>query len=583
MGRKRSSSSGGKLSRLGAPRARARGATLRSYTVGALPIVNRVLERMRLEEHLQAYLPAEDGRTRPSTSKALLILVRNLLLSREPLYGMGEWAARYAPDLLGITAEEVGRLNDDRMGRCLDRLFLADVSNLALAVATQVVREFDVSLDELHNDSTSISFLGAYVRADGRQRFLGRPTLAIVKGHNKDHRPDLKQLLFILTVTEDGGVPIHFRAADGNTQDVDTHRDTWDLLCQLAGRPDFLYVADCKLVSTRNLQHIDQHKGRFLSNLPRSRAEDTAFRRKLHQGDVSWEHLFDKTDPCGEVVDRYSVCTEPDITKEGYRLIWYHNTLKAERDAARRSRQIQRTLRRLAELRRKLSSPRTRYRQIVKVRKAVAEILKEMGTEEWIALKIIPKTTATYHAERPGRPNHSTRYVRKFTTRFDLEYEVDLARVTDSSCEDGVFPLVTNVPRLSPEELIKAYKRQSVIEKRFSQLKTDFAVAPVYLKEVRRIQALLCAYFFALMAEALVERELRRAMQREGIDSLPMYPEGRSCSRPTTTRLIDVFAAVQRHQLVTRRGQPQLMITDLNRLQRRLLRLFGIPAANYGQ
>ena len=98
---------------------------------------------MRLEEHLRAYLPAEDGRTRPSTAKALLILVRNLLLSREPLYGMGEWAARHAPDLLGISAEEVGRLNDDRMGRCLDRLFLADVPSLALAVAAYVVREFD--------------------------------------------------------------------------------------------------------------------------------------------------------------------------------------------------------------------------------------------------------------------------------------------------------------------------------------------------------------------------------------------------------------------------------------------------------
>jgi len=132
---------------------------------------------------------------------------------------------------------------------------------LFVLVATQVVREFDVLLDELHNDSTSITFSGAYVRADGHQRFLGRPTLAITWGHNKDHRPDLKQLLFILTVTEDGGVLIHFRAADGNTTDVTTHRNTWEMLCQLAGRRDFRYVADCELVSTDNLRYIDQHHG----------------------------------------------------------------------------------------------------------------------------------------------------------------------------------------------------------------------------------------------------------------------------------------------------------------------------------
>jgi len=581
MPRKRSTPTGGEPSRGASPRARAGGTTLRSYTVGTLPIINRVLKRMRLEEHLKDYLPAEDGRTRPSTAKALLILVRNLLLCREPLYGMGEWAARHAPDLLGIRPEEVGRLNDDRMGRSLDRLFLADVSSLALAVAAQVVREFDVSMDELHNDSTSISFLGAYTHADGR-RFLGRPTLAITWGHNKDHRPDLKQLLFILTVTEDGGVPVHFRAADGNTSDVNTHRDTWELLCQLAGRCDFLYVADCKLASTGNMQYIDQHGGRFLSTLPRNRAEDVAFRRGLRETQVSWQHLFDKTDSCDQVVDRYSVCAQPGITTEGYRLVWYQSTLKAERDAAWRSRQIQRALRRLAELRRKLLLPRTRYRQLVKVRKAVAEIIEETGTDEWITFEITPKTTATYHAERPGRPSPYTRYVRQFKTRFDLHYEVDLARVAESGSGDGVFPLVTNVAELSPEELLTAYKRQPVIEKRFSQLKTDFSVAPVYLKEVRRIQGLLCAYFFALMAEALVERELRRAMQREGIDSLPMYPEGRACRRPTTRRLIDVFAAVQRHELQPRKGQSKVMVTELTRLQRRLLRLLGIPVAPYG-
>jgi hypothetical protein len=100
--------------------ARAAGTRLRSYAVGALPILNDVLGRMRLEGHLQAYLPAEDGRTKPSTAKTLLVLLRNLLLSREPLYGIGEWAARQAPDLLGLSAEEVPRLNDDRTGRALD-------------------------------------------------------------------------------------------------------------------------------------------------------------------------------------------------------------------------------------------------------------------------------------------------------------------------------------------------------------------------------------------------------------------------------------------------------------------------------
>jgi transposase len=54
----------------------------------------------------------------------------------------------------------------------------------------------------------------------------GKPTPAIRHGHNKDFRPDLKQLLFILTISADGAVPIAYRVADGNTPDDITHIPT---------------------------------------------------------------------------------------------------------------------------------------------------------------------------------------------------------------------------------------------------------------------------------------------------------------------------------------------------------------------
>ncbi len=274
---------------------------LRSHTVGALPIFNEFLRRMRLRDFLSAALPPEDRRTKLSPVKALLVLLRNLLISREPIYGMGEWAARHAADALGLASQEVQRLNDDGVGRALDRLFAADVPSLVLAVATHVVKEFGVSLDELHNDSTTVTFCGAYADADGQQRAFGRPTLAITFGHNKDHRPDLKQLLFILTVTADGGVPLHFRAASGNVADDQTHCDTWDLLCQLTGRRDFLYVADCKLASSENMAYLHQRQGRFLTVLPRTRGEDAAFRALLAQGQIAWRPLWEKTDEEGAV------------------------------------------------------------------------------------------------------------------------------------------------------------------------------------------------------------------------------------------------------------------------------------------
>ena len=58
-------------------------------------------------------------------------------------------------------------------------------------------------------------------------RRSGKRAPAITYGYSKDHRPDLKQLLFILTTDADGGVPVQFRTADGNTNDSITHIETW--------------------------------------------------------------------------------------------------------------------------------------------------------------------------------------------------------------------------------------------------------------------------------------------------------------------------------------------------------------------
>ena len=563
------------------PVARGPRKSLFSHTVGALPIVNRILKRMRLEEFLRDYLPQDDPRTRLSTAQGLIVLVKNLLFSREPLYGLGEWACRYAPDLLGLRPEELALLNDDRAGRCLDRLFEADSVSFVLALVTHVVAEFEVRLDALHNDSTTVTFCGAYAQAAQERLQRGRPTSAITWGHNKDHRPDLKQLLYILTVSEDGGVPVHFEVRSGNVTDDQTHQATWDLLCQLAGRRDFLYVADSKLATADNMAYLHQRGGRFVTVLPKTRAEDGAFRELVARGLVAWRPLWDKTDEEGNLLDRFSTSSHPAQTAEGYRLLWYHSTRKAELDALARSGRIARGLKELALLREKLRSPRTRYRQQAKVAEAVETILQDAGAERWIAVEVHQQAVESYHQEHRGRPGKDTHYVKKVATRYDLEYRIDEARAAEDARSDGLFPLVSNMLGMSEQEILWAYKRQPTIEKRFEQLKTDYEVAPVYLKEVRRIQALLCLYFLALLVEALLERELRQAMERAKIESLPLYPEGRSCRCPTTRRLIDVFEIVQRHTLHTGGREPMVLVTELSPLQRKLLKLLGIPATDY--
>jgi transposase len=563
--------------------ARQAGQTLTTHDVGALPLLNWILKRMKLEEFLQEYLPPEDGRTKIPTARVLLVLVRNLLVSREPLYGVGEWAARQAPDLLGLSPEQVAGLNDDRCGRAIDKLFACDQPSLVLALLAHTVRVFAVALDELHNDGTSVSVYGAYQAAARERRELGRVTPAVTFGHSKDHRPDLKQLIYTLTVTADGAVPVHFTVGSGNLTDDQTHRDTWDLLVQLVGRGDFLYVADSKLATAENMGHIARRGGRFLSVLPRTRSEDGQFRERVRHGKATWNVVHEKHDDEGELVDRYSVCPEAQQTADGYRLVWYHSTRKAELDQAARSRRLERALRGLHDLQGRLASPRTRYRDRAKVAEAVEKILRDCQVESWILPRIEEEEQATFRQARRGRPSADTPFRREVRTRFSLAWDIDYARMAEEGLTDGIFPLVTNDRGLSELELLLAYKRQPQIEKRFAQLKTDYEVAPVYLKEARRIQGLLCVYFLAQLVQALLERELRRAMEREELDSLPLYPEGRSCRRPTTRKLIDLFKPVQRHTLTVRGHDATTFVTELTALQHRILKLLGIPANPYGQ
>jgi hypothetical protein len=437
--------------------AHADGRILHSCRVGALPILDHILRRMRLEEFLAAYLPPEDRRFKIATATGLLVLLKNLLLSREPLYGIGEWAARYAPDGLGLSAALLYCWNDDRAGRCLDRLFQTDVPSLVLTVVAHVVREFAVELDELHNDSTTVTFHGAYAEAAREKSQHGRTTPAITWGHNKDHRPDLKQLLYILTVARDGGVPVQFRVDSGNVTDDPTHRATWDLLCQLTQRRDFLYVADCKLATAENMAHLHQHGGRFVTVLPRTRAEDRAFRALLTRGQVGWQPIHDKLDEQGNLIDRFAVSEPATVSAEGYRLVWYHSTRKARLDAEARLRQVERALAELAALQPKLSSPRTRYRDQAKVAEAVHGLLEARGVTRWIVVAIEERTVETYRQERPGRPNDQTRYVREVSRRFDLKCHIDHAQLAAETQGDGVFPLITNVLSMSERDLLLAY------------------------------------------------------------------------------------------------------------------------------
>jgi transposase len=553
---------------------------LESRKVAGLPLVNAVLDRLGFDRLLQKALPS-GGRL--EAARALGVLVRNIALhDRQPVYTHAEWARQVEPSLVGLVAKQAELLNDDRVGRSLDRLFDADRAALMTELVLATLRDFKVDLDQLHNDSTTLTLTGDYREATG-SNIRGKPTLLVTYGHNKDHRPDLKQLLFVLTVSADGAVPVHYRAMDGNTNDSVTHIDTWEDLRKVARRPDFLYVADCKLCSKASLEHIAKQGGRFITVLPRIRREDRWFRNFVQVNEPPWEEAVRRPHPRRRSgpQDVWKVVESPLPSKEGYRIVWVWNSLMALEDGDGRQSRIEKAWLAVEQLETKLRGKRCRYKLREKVEEAAARILKESGAERWVRVEITERDEPVYRQEKRGHPGPNTKYVRKYRKRFSVAARVKDDVIQADAKTDGMFPLISNCRDLSLKQILEAYKFQPKLEKRHEQLKSVQDLAPVWLKNVSRIEALLFLYFVALLVHALLERELRQGMDREKVESLPLYPEERLCRAPSTERILDLFAPLQRHRLRKNGRVVQIFEPELDKLHKRVLALMRLPIAAF--
>jgi len=559
--------------------------TLASRRLGALPLIGHFAARMGLHRLLDTWVPADDARLALDPAVVIAAVVANLTVEHRPLYALGDWAAAYEPSLLGLGENEAGLLNDDRAGRMLDRLFHADRGSLLTELMVGVIGEFGIDCSRLHNDSTSVSVHGAYTAAGG-QDVAGTPAPAITFGHSKDHRPDLKQLVFILTVSGDHAVPVIYRLADGNTSDDPTHIPTWDALVKLTGGPDFLYVADCKLASEDAMGHIHRGGGRFITVLPRSRKEDAAFRAWMQDRQPAWAEAARAPGArIGEPDQVWSTCEAPWPSAEGYRVAWVHDSGKQRRDAAARARKIEKGVKAIEEdLAGRLSSPRTRLRTATAVHAAAEAALADAGASRWVRFTVNQKIEESFKQAGPGRPGPGTGYRRIEKKRFEVTCDIDYDQVGYDAASDGCWPLITNDRDMTGAEVLAAYRYQPNLERRHHLLKGIQDAAPVWIKTIPRIEAIFLCHFISLLISALIERQIRTAMKAAEIARIPIYPELRGCAAPSADRIFEIFAHVTRHELRDASGAlVQVFEPELTELQLKILELLDIPATAYAK
>ena len=551
--------------------------------LGPLPLINHFIERIGLEQALDKHVPS-DARCTLTHARALGVLLRSIIVEREPIYRQQETVHGFAGGMFGLSTAEMSHLSDDRLGRALDHLFDADRGALITELVLGVAQRFGLKFDELHNDSTSISFCGSYRAATGR-KIRGRAAPVITYGHSKAHRPDLKQLLFILTMNADGNIPVAFRCTDGNMGDSRTHIETWNTLRAVAGRADFLYVADSKLCSRENMDHIARQGGRFVTVMPRNRLEDKEFRDWIQTNTPDWKCVWDRPNPRYNDGPRdcWYVYRAPLLSAEVCAVVWVWSALLTLRHASTRRRNIAAAEEQLKALRERLAGAKTRLRNADEIDFAVKSILERNGVIRYLKVARKLREEHSFRQTKRGRPSPDTAYRKITKQRHDIEWHTDEEAIAYDHKSDGMYPLMTNDRALPPAQVLEAHKGQPMIEKRFEQVKTVHEIAPVYLKDEGRIEALFTVYFLALMVQALIERELRNAMQREKIDELPLYPEQRQCARPTTEQVLRLFSMTAHQRLIHNGAVVKVFEYEFTDLQLQVLKLLGITTDAFRQ
>ena len=516
-------------------------------TLGSLPVVAEFCRRLDVAGTIDRLCPIRSV-AKLTHGQVIETMIANRLTSPTPLLRVEDWAREWAVE--EVFGAEPGALNDDRVGRALDAV-APQLDAIVGSIGATAISVFGIDVSRLHWDMTSISLRGAY----------DDPEVGFVEpgyGKPKDGRKDLKQVQTGLAVAGDGGIPVFHRAYDGRAAEVAQVVDAMESLRRMAEPRQFLLVGDSKLVSYKNLSAMDQAGVTFVAPAPKSIVPATVLAGcdKTTAVDVDYvpERRQGRTPvrdgPDYLVAEDTMVITgprkrDPEVV---CRRVFVWSAGNAEAAETNRSRKLTRATEDLERVGRGLGS--RYYDTVDKVRAKVEAIARDRRVKAYLVF-----TVDTDDHDKPT-----------------LNWHFDEQALAAEAAHDGWYALLTNLDPTDADagEVLRRYKGQEVVERRYSDFKGPLAVAPMFLKNNRRIEALVAVICLALLIFCLVEREVRSGIAPEK-KMTGIYPENRPMK--PTGRLI--FAALAGIRLIPATATGPPVIPRPTETELRLLQLLG--------
>ena len=455
--------------------------------LGALPAVAGFLRRLDVAGVIDALCPIRDLADL-THGQVVEAAIANRLTAPAPLYKMGRWAGCWAVrEVFGI---EPALLNDDRLGRALDAI-APHVEAITGSVGATAITEFGIDVARCHWDMTSISMYGAFEDQD--------EAFAQVKyGHPKDRRVDLKQLQAGIAVTGDGGIPVLARAYDGGAGEVAQVVGAMNALREMAGRKDFLLVADSKLVSYPNISALLAAGVGFVAPVPAAKIPDAVYAAlDVNQAiEVPYTPLREAgRNPARRgtyrVIEDVHLLAGPRTSDPPHTLrrILVHSSGNAEGQRTARAKKLARAREELDKL--SAGAGGHYYPTRDKVTARLGVIAGKHRVAGYLRTELTEDET--------GKPL--------------LAWHFDQQAIDAQAAADGWYALITNLPAdIEATQVFLRYKGQAVVERRYGEFKGPLAVAPMFLHNNRRITALLTVITLALLVYCLIERQVRQAL-----------------------------------------------------------------------
>jgi transposase len=546
-----------------------------TLTFGPLALIAPLLQRLDIATIIDCHLPP-DPQLAFSHGRILSLLLAARLCQPTALINIPSWAQRTGADLLwDIPADS---LNDDRLGRALDAFFTQRHSILT-AVAAQVVQLAELSLDRLHFDPTHLIFYGAYESSQPSPRDTpwpptdssAIPPAHITHGYGDDSK--LIQVGLTAVVDELGAVPLLGQCLDGNQNGHTAIRQQCDwLLAERLLRPGALLISDRGTFSVDHVARLHRHDCHVLCSVPWGDFRDLY---DTHADRLNWQRASylsleqqRRRDTASSLPHEYyelavvrHTLTDPQ-TKQPLpcRVLFVHSTADAAICRQTRERDLVRLRQGLEAIAATVARGHPQSTQATIARR-VTRLFGNRAAAHFFRWQMIPLTPAEQAALPP--PSRGCR-----RPEYRFHYEFDAAAATAAARYDGLAALLTTAPlQQSGDSLFTQYKQQNYVELGHHQWKTPLAVRPVFLKSVRRVEALVALMQVALTAYQLLERLYRQSVPAEAAHSE---------LHRTTESLLRLFRGYGLIERKTRLGRV-VHATRLTSEQARVLRQLGFP------